>query len=184
MGKRLITLPMLNRALYDVQTELENWGVWWEPGLYDVDVCLVPLPGTYHGLYCPKGWLFYSRGRIHIPAVSLSRLWELWRGSTTSLRDVVRHEYCHALVDYYPKLFGSRFDRIFRNPLEVYGHTGYHPEIHVSTYAAKNKGEHFAETGMLFLKHGGRMPARWEGTPIADQWEFIRKLFAKIQALP
>ena len=54
-----------------------------------------------------------STGEIEIPCVSLSRLSHLWNGGYTSLRDVLRHEFAHAIADTHRGLFRSSFFLMF-----------------------------------------------------------------------
>lgn len=71
--------------------------------LEDVDVYLVSFGSAY-------GWQYYgSSGDIHIPCVSAVRLGDLLFGrACTSLRDVLRHEYAHAVADLHRGLIRSR----------------------------------------------------------------------------
>ena len=99
---RVITLKRLNSALDDVRTELDRFGLW-NARLADIDVYLTWFGGAY-------GYQFYrTTSQIEIPAVSLSRLWELMAcGMPASLRDILRHEYGHAVADTNRGLMRSR----------------------------------------------------------------------------
>ena len=82
----------LNRALARVIGELDLHGVW-NDRMFAVDVHLVP-GGSAYGYYHYGG-----TGRIAIPMLSLIRFVDLYHGEYTSLADVLRHEYGHALAD-------------------------------------------------------------------------------------
>ncbi len=111
--------------------------------------------------------------------MSLSRLSHLWNGGYTSLRDVLRHEFAHTIADTHRGLFRSGYFS------EAFG-AGHHwkfgwqyaPEHHVSEYAASAPAEDFAETFMVYVRHGGVLPARHASTPIRRKWTFIRRLSA------
>lgn len=165
-----ITLPRLNRANFTVTRELDARG-FYDAAVQAVDTCLVPL-GLAHG------WQWYGgTGEIHIPCVSLSRLSHLWTGGYTSLRDVLRHEFAHAIADTHPGLFRSAF---FSDSFGAAHHWDfeweYDPEHHVSEYAATAPAEDFAETFMLYIRHGGSLPAWHASAPIRRKWKFIRRL--------
>ncbi|MCU0872767.1 MAG: hypothetical protein MUE50_10525 [Pirellulaceae bacterium] len=167
---RLVTLSQLNRALARVRLELAKHG-FWDDSLASVHVFLVPVGYAY-------GWQWYgSSGEICIPAVSLSRLCDLIGRRYTSLADVLRHEHGHALADTHRGLFHCRqFSRVFGAAHCNRTAFQYDPGFHVSCYSATNASEDFAETFMLFVKHGGRLPTRFDTKAIRDKWEFIEQL--------
>ncbi len=165
-----VTLARLNRANSAVVSELEAHG-FYDGAVQAVDTCLVPV-GLAHG------WQWYGgTGEINIPCVSLSRLSHLWTGGYTSLRDVLRHEFAHAIADTHRGLFRSAF---FSDSFGAAHHWDfeweYDPEHHVSEYAATAPAEDFAETFMLYLRHGGVLRARHATMPIKRKWKFIRRL--------
>ena len=130
-----ITLASLNRANYDVTCELEAHG-FYDRQLQSVDTYLVPF-GFAHG------WQWYgSTGDISIPRVSLSRLSHILTGGYTSLRDVLRHEFAHAIADTHRGLFRSAF---FSDSFGAAHHWDfeweYDPEQHVSAYAVSGRSK-------------------------------------------
>ena len=166
----LVTQRRLDAANYAVTCELEAHGLY-DSQVEAVDTCLVPF-GFAHG------WQWYgSTGDISIPRVSLSRLAHIWTGGYTSLRDVLRHEFAHAIADTHRGLFRSS---VFSDAFDAGHHWNfeweYEPEHHVSEYAATAPAEDFAETFMVYLRHGGRLPRHHDTEPIKRKWRFIRRL--------
>ena len=167
IGGQILTISQLNRALYDVRNELEVLGLYDIP-MADVEVFLVPL-GDYFG----QQWM--GGGPIEIPMVSTSRIKELINGgSSTSLRDVIRHEYGHAFADTHRKLirakpFADAYDAPHFSEVEWV----YDPKIHVSEYAATSPMEDFAETFMEYLWRKGRLPKKWDTPNIKPKWQYI-----------
>jgi len=172
----IIILNRLNTALSEVRVELENAG-FYDSSLSEVEVFLVPW-GTAHG------WQFYrDTGEIHIPSVSLSRLQDLWNGNYTSLRDILRHEYAHAVADTHRGLIRSRqFREAFGAAHDSKIEWEFDPLFHVTEYAASCPMEDFAETFMCFLRHRGRLPASIKTPAIQGKWSFVRKLGSAIHA--
>lgn len=171
----IVTLGRLNRAASHVQDELIRHG-FWDDVTSDLDVYLVPLGGAY-------GWQRNDKsGEIRIPSISLSRLRDVLRGCYTSLADVLRHEYGHAIADTHRGLFRSqRFTDAFGATYQNETEWEFDPECHVSEYAATNACEDFAEVFMCFLKHRGRIPKKFDTPTIRDKWEFVRDLGKVIQ---
>lgn len=170
----LISYPALCRANAQVTRELNVHG-FWNDRLDLVKVWLEPFSLLAYG------WQYYgSTGDISIPRVSMVRVVDRMMGRAhISLRDILRHEWAHAIADTHRGLFRSRqFSAAFggsheRNDACI----EWDPDEHVSKYAATNPGEDYAETFMLWVKHGGRMPTRFKGaTGIRRKWKFIGKL--------
>jgi len=152
----IVTLTRLNRAVSDVQGELERHG-FYDDKLAKIDVYL-----SWVGL--ALGWCWYgTTGNIHIPAVSLGKVYDRVRGETrTSLRDVLRHEYGHALAHTHRGLFCSLpFKRAYGSHHDADVRWDYDPDRHVSEYAATSPSEDFAEVFMLYLRHDGELRRKW-----------------------
>lgn len=149
---QIVTLPSLNRALSSVQDELILWN-FWTPKVSNIEVYLTTIGAAY-------GWQHYGGdGSINIPTISLCKLTEYFRGEYASLRDVLRHEWGHALAFCHPAFFHSRvFSNAFGSPHSSDQSFYFDPDIFVTEYAAKNASEDFCETFMLFLKHKGKLP--------------------------
>jgi hypothetical protein len=160
---QLVTLRRLEGALAHVRRELDAHGLWTER-LADVDIVLVPIGLAY-------GWhVEHGSGIIGIPAVSACRVGDLLYGRRTSLRDVLRHEHGHAIAHLHRGLFRSRhFTQAFGRPHGSAWEEDFHPDLHVTPYAATAAAEDFAETLMAYLRHGGRWP--WRARPGVAQAE-------------
>lgn len=167
----IVTLNRLNRAVFDVQAELERHG-FYDEKLASVDVYLSWVGYAY-------GWCWYgTTGDIHIPAISLGKLFERFSGcSKTSLRDVIRHEYGHALAHTHKGLFCSvPFKRAFGTHHDADVKSDYDPDRHVTPYAATSPSEDAAEVFMLYLKYDGELPERLNTWRIRRKWRFVRDL--------
>lgn len=166
----IVNQRRLDSANYAVTSELDRLGLYDAP-MQAVETYLVPFGLAY-------GWQYYGdNGHICIPRVSLSRLSHLWRGSYSSLRDVLRHEFGHALADTHRGLFRSRrFSNAFGAAHNWNIEWEYHPDHHVTTYAAAAPAEDFAEVFMFYLRYDGRLPARIATFPIRRKWRFIDEL--------
>ena len=167
---QIVTQRQLDSANYAVTCELDAHRLY-DARVQSVDTYLVPIGFAY-------GWHYYgSTGDISIPRVSFSRLSHLWKGGYTSLRDVLRHEFAHAIADTHRGLFRSSF---FSDSFGAAHHWDfeweYDPEHHVSEYAATAPAEDFAETFMLYLRHNGVLPMRLETRAIKQKWRFIQRL--------
>jgi hypothetical protein len=164
MAGPIISLDTLNRALDDVRDELSELNLLTKR-LDQVDVYLTPFyPWVVYGYYLEGSntlgrFLGWESGNIYIPSMRLSSLLALFGyREYFSLRHVLRHEYGHALAHKHPGLvkrsrdfretFGGRYDR--RRRVD-----DYNPFMHVSTYAATQPGENFAETFALYVRSKG-----------------------------
>lgn len=167
----IVSLARLNRAVSDVQRELELHG-FYDEKLAKVDVYLSWVGYAY-------GWCWYgTSGNIHIPVVSFGKIFERAVGaSRTTLRDVVRHEYGHALAHTHRGLFCSvPFKRAFGSHHDADVKSDYDPGRHVTPYAATSPSEDFAEVFMFYLRHGGKLPDPFDTWKIRRKWRFIREL--------
>ena len=172
----LVTLTRLNRAVSDVQEELETHG-FFDEKLAAIDVYLSWCGFAF-------GWCWYgTSGNIHIPAISFGKIYDRVRGETpTALRDVLRHEYGHALAHTHRALFCSvPFKRAFGSHHDADIRSKYDAERHVTTYAAFSPSEDFAEVFMLYLRHSGELPERFDTWRIRRKWKFIRDLGAAVK---
>jgi hypothetical protein len=188
-----VTLKRLNAAFGAVQTELDRRGLWQAGSrLQSTDVIWCPWPQLVAPAavgFCfdnptsaPWRWLGYHGGNIYIPQWVLSH--GPWGQARGSLRDVLRHEFGHALAWHYPALirrsrqfaaaFGGRYD----DPTPVPG-----PDAaFVSEYARTCPAEDFAETFMVYLRQGGRRPERLRHARLRRKWAYVRAVVRAIAA--
>jgi hypothetical protein len=168
----MITLSKLNATLGLTLKELDRHGFLTDK-VSRTDVFLSPLSWEAYG------WQYYrSSGHIHIPAVVATDLLRrlFGRQSAFMLRDVLRHEYGHAVALHHPGLMRSNR---FRNAFWTAHDSSdlrpwkYDPELFVSCYAASHPREDFAEKFMLFLRHKGKIPQRHNTPAIRAKWNFI-----------
>ncbi|MBI3206679.1 MAG: hypothetical protein HYZ29_34405 [Myxococcales bacterium] len=171
----LITLPKLERARGRVVPELRRHGFWC-PAVERVHVRLVWFGTAY-------GWKWDGHdGHIEIPAASTAKLGDWLSGSYTSIADVLRHEYGHAVADTHRALVrSSRFREVFGASHDDPTPFEHDHRFHVTQYAATRASEDFAEVFMFYLKHDGRRPARMRSAPIAAKWRFVRELGAAVR---
>ena len=166
--RHLISLPDLERANRQVTGEMEDLGLWCSR-LDDVTVWLVPVSRDCYGWFMPDG-------DISVPAVNGAQLSDFLHGHHTRLTDVLRHEWAHAVADRRPRLvetkrFRSVFGAAYDSPDPVWE---YHPDHHLTPYAATNPCEDFAETFHFYLRHRGRLPLRLQAkSEIVRKWDFV-----------
>ena len=162
-------------ARKDIAAELLKFG-FLDARVGQIAVKLVPLGVAY-------GWQDYrGSGTISVPRVSWPKLCNLLEHEYVSLRDVLRHEYGHAVADtHQPLIRTPEFAFAFGDSHHWATSSDYDPEVFVTTYAATATGEDFAETFMYFLKHKGRLPARFSTPAIRKKWQFVRRLGAQIR---
>lgn len=110
-------------------------------------------------------------------------------GKKDSALDVIRHEFGHALADLYPTALskGGLFKEAFGakygpNPAPDTDPDNWEFDF-VSPYAARATQEDFAETFMLFLKHKGKLPAKFATKPaIKKKWAAVAEIVKHVRA--
>jgi hypothetical protein len=178
-----VTFNQLNSAVLEVQDEFYQVGLWNEDSQLprtEVLWCRLPQVVAYEalGFFIPPaakslGLIGYEVGNIYIPQWVLTHGFWKNRGS---LRDVVRHEYGHAVEYHYPMLttrskrFKTAFDGPYPGDYEDVGN------IYVSKYSSTQQTEDFAETFKFFVRHGGKLPSRLNAPHIKRKWNFIAEL--------
>ncbi len=124
-------------------------------------------------------------GALVIPKVSLSRVIDNFIGEGyVSIRDIIRHEYAHGIAHCHPTLIKSAtFKKAFKGCHDTGKSVPYNAELHVSSYAATNPCEDFAEVFMYFLKHNGEIPKTYSDLPaIERKWNFVRSMCRKLKS--
>ena len=171
LSNLVISLSALTRANWQVTEEMEKLGLWHKK-LDKIDVYLVPLHYNCYGWFMPED-------HIYIPATTGANLCDFFTGHHTRLTDVLRHEWAHALADRRPGLvvnkhFRRAFGGHYESPHPVWE---YHPDLHLTKYAASMPCEDFAETFHYYLRHKGKLPVRLQSKDvIVQKWEFIDRM--------
>jgi hypothetical protein len=168
---KVITMTRLQSAVDNVRLELDQMGVW-NDRLAVIDVYLTWFGKDY-------GWQWYrGSGHIEIPAFSVARLNEWISGDPRwTLRDLLRHEYGHAVADTNRALIRSRrCADAFGTAHDSEIPNDYSPDEHVTEYAATDACEDFAEVFRFYLKHSGKIPRRYGTGIIRRKWRFVDRL--------
>lgn len=174
------------RAFDDIRKELRAAGLMPRGGELD-GVCCEWHPGEIGGFgvigfglsdFATEG--YYWNRTIHLPA------WGFWFRSDDGIRNVVRHEFGHAVADVYRAELGrTGFRRAFGAPFgrrSVARFCRNWKESCVSKYASTNTEEDWAETFMLFLRNKGRLPARFRGLPdVEAKWDAVEAILGTIR---
>ena len=190
MSKVYTSFDEVTRAYNKVRTELWKLGVLWDGskldgvGLTYLTVAPIAALAGYMGLYDPE------TKEIEFPSVYLP-FEALWKdlGTKANALDVIRHEFGHALADLYPgalkkdgtfrAAFGGSYGE---EPAEERGVDGWE-ERYVSEYATSATQEDFAETFMLFVKHKGKIPAKFARKPaIRRKWKAVAEIVKRVAA--
>ncbi len=171
---KIVTPKRLRQGLSQIRRELQQLGFLSE-GVRKVRVKLTPFGTAY-------GYQYYgSSGDICIPAISLSRFSTLLGYPYTSLRDVLRHEYGHAVADLHRGLIRSKkFTNAFGSGHCFEKRGEFHPEVHLTPYAAHSPGEDFAETFMIYVRNAGGLPRGINSRTIRKKFLFLRELGGSI----
>ena len=145
-----ISNQLFRRSLRRVRRELKTLG-FGKKKVMETKVSRTIVPSIKKQAY------FTHDGEIFVPIFQSKR----------GVRDMLRHEYGHALLYNYPRITASK-------GFSYFGHTT-DPEDYVSGYAMKHPDEDFCETFMKYLKHGG--VARKHYSPrLMKKWHFIASL--------
>ena len=193
MGKIFTSRETLSRAYHKVRMELWKLGVLWAGSKLDEVECHFE-PFNPSGLAGYMGFceeIEDGDGNIHIPMVYNGFDWRLRWTDKDSANDVLRHEFGHALADRYRgalkkgSLFRKAFDGTYgENPTRATD-SGDWEDDYVSKYATDSTQEDFAETFMFYLKHKGKIPAKFAKKPaIRKKWKAVAKIIRRVAASP
>ena len=173
----IISATSFKSACRDVKAGLKKLGFWSEK-LADVKV-----RQTYFGF--SYGWQYYRGcGDIVVPKLSVSRMCDSYRGDIFPIRDVLRHEYAHAIADNHRSLVkSSKFRSAFGAAHDNLKCFHYDEQEHVSYYASDNAGEDFAETFRYYIKHKGKIPERFDTSVIRKKWDFLKHLCVRMKKI-
>ncbi len=167
----------IEKAFNKVRRELENLGLLYEDSRLDEVDCYPD--GILLALVGAMGFYDFEDMNIHIPPVYPAGLFPLWF-ERRALLDVLRHEFGHALADRYKRFFrGGIFKAAFG---ASYGEKNVFDDEdwtdgYVTAYASTMTREDFAETFMLFMKHKGKLPARYRGKRMIEKkWNAVKQI--------
>lgn len=186
MGKVFTSFGNMSRAYNKARGEMIRFGLLWDGSKLDEVECLYE-PLELNGLRGWMGFYQYNDKNIHFPAVYNGLDWSLGWTYKNSAIDVLRHEFAHALAHRYPKALrnGDLFKKAFGGPYGDRAARGTSPDDWegrcVSGYAATATQEDFAETFMFYLKHKGKIPAKFAKKPaIRKKWKAVEKIIRRI----
>ena len=179
--KLSISTAELNRALFKVQHELYQNGLWNEGSpLTDVEVKLDSTPTLFtqgnftHAIKKYEHFMGYKEGIIYITQFSLSYL---ENSKYSSVRDLVRHEYGHAFAEKYDRLIRKKnFENVFGDRYYDAKKNKMPNEAYFTDYAKDNSMEDFAETFMLYLKWKGKLPKKFTNNQLIKKWNYVENV--------
>jgi len=190
MSKQRIcyTHAEIEKVMNEVSHEFDQHGLLTR-GLRNAPVVTVSSEVGYmswaHGLYIVQGRWGYDTGTIYVPRVSLVRLLERLGRRRTTLRDVLRHEFAHALAYRSGSLVRDwkRFEQVFGAHHDGEYEVGIPGDHFVTGYAATSPCEDFAETVMCYLRYGGE-GARWRRRSVVfGKIELVGELAGRVGRL-
>ena len=188
MGKICTSFDEVTRAYNKVRGELIVLGVLWNGSKLDGVECYYEALNPI-GLIGWMGFYNFNDRNIHFPAVYNGLALDFRWYDKNSALDVMRHEFGHALSDRYPGALkkGGVFRTAFGGPCCDKPAPGTNPEDWeercVTPYAATKTQEDFAETFMLFVKHKGKIPAKFAKKPaIRKKWKAVSEIVKRVAA--
>ncbi len=186
---KIISLTQTIDAGIAVQRELHQIGLWYENSklihieIYWASIPIITLPSAAgiftHGVSIIDRMLGFEKGHIYIPKLVLSQGFWQNRGS---LRDIIRHEYGHALSHLYPELIvqSAQFENAFGGHYYDYYASSMDLASYISDYARTMPCEDFAETFMVYVRRKGIIPAALADKQLVKKWNFIRSVCKKV----
>ena len=184
--KVFVSMEEMEKAFNKVRAELQNMDLLFEGSRLDKVDCYHERfsAGALYGLVA-MGFYDPRDQNIHIPAAFPPGLFP-WL-QDREIRDVIRHEFGHALADKYRKFFrGGIFKAAFGasyGEKKVFDGEKWSDE-YVTEYASTMTQEDFAETFMLYMKYKGKMPARYRGKrAIEKKWETVGQIVKDVAAV-
>ena len=185
MGKIFTSCETVSRAFNKVRMELWKQGVLWDGSKLDKVGCIhdpIPLECIWRNA---EGLWKEKLNAIVFPMFYLAG------GEKDSSIDILRHEFGHASADRYPKALrdGDLFKKAFGGPYGDQPARGTNPDDWegrcVTEYAATQTQEDFAETFMFYLKHKGKIPAKFAKIPaIFKKWKAVEEIVRRVAASP
>jgi hypothetical protein len=191
--QQAIGYQQLQSALADVRRELMEVGLWYGGRISQAEVVLCrrtpPDLRDAAAFFVNRQHMVYRAfgcepGHIYVPQGILGQ-----RERCGSLRDVLRHEFGHALAFYHPGLirrrraFVAAFDARYDDQWII---PPTNAEDFVTPYAMTAPDEDFAETFMVWLRTCGRCrasqsrcarcPSRGGSPALRAKFRFVRDL--------
>ena len=177
---KYISLKQVNDATLHVQQDLFKSGFWYEDTkLNKASVFWTGIPSAsslglfYHGSSKLNRAFGFSDGNIFIPSITISKWIKPYQ--EVSLRDIIRHEYGHAMAHYYPELIvdNREFRKVFNGHYyDSKSALNDDSSNYVSLYAQSSPMEDFAETFMVYTRRHGRSLEKMNEGLLA-KWAFI-----------
>lgn len=186
--KVFVSMEEMEKAFNKVRGELQNMDLLFEGSRLDKVDCYHERfsAGALYAFVGVMGFYDFRDQNIHIPAVYPAGLFPRWY-EERDIKDVLRHEFGHALADRYRKFFRSG---IFKAAFGAsYGEKkvfdgGDWTAEYVTEYASTMTQEDFAETFMLYMKYKGKMPARYRGKrAIEKKWKTVGQIVKDVAAI-
>ncbi len=187
--KRIYTsFDDVTKAYNHVRMELWNLGILWDGSRLDGVQCIYEPVALKSALLGWMGYFDFDDQDIHFPSLYLPIGWLVGLvGAKDGPRNVIRHEFGHALADLYPETLkkGGTFRAAFGGtygptPAKGTDTTDWQGRC-FSEYAATATQEDFAETFMLFVKHKGKIPAKFAKCPaIQKKWEAVAEICRRV----
>jgi hypothetical protein len=168
-------LPSLQSATNDVCREFKQLNIYTDK-LDETSVSLSYAPWNFsvNGHYDP------NNNSVTVPALSTSAAF----GPYCSLRDVLRHEFGHALLDHSPRLISAaEWKKIFGAPRGKPSPYEYDEEDFITPYA--NSGatveEDFCELLMVWVRHKGDIKRyRYSRPGVYAKLQFVASVMRKL----
>ena len=171
-------------AVRDVWRELGNLGLMGDKSrLHETEViwCQYPQPINFEaaGYFLRDDWVWsrplgWKKGNMYIPKTLV------FKSVKYSVRDVIRHEYAHAIEYHYPEFLdeSSDFEKAFGAPpqykIDVTKDSEY-----ISEYAKENTSEDFAEMFMVYVRRQGIIPTTMNNAAQKRKWKFVERVVKK-----
>ena len=181
----------VTKAYNHVRDELIDLGLLWRGSKLDKVECFYERIAPIAALNGWMGFFDFDDHNIHFPSVYLPIAWLMGTvGEKNCAADVIRHEFGHALADRYPGalkkggLFREAFGGVYSDkPAPDSDPDNWEFEF-VTQYATDATREDFAETFMLFVKHKGKIPAKFAKRPmIMKKWKAVAEIVRRVAAM-
>lgn len=182
MGRICTSYQCVNKAFNKVRWELWKLGVLWTGSKLEMVDCVFdsfPVECVFRGA---EGLWKEKLNAIVFPRFYFAG------GKKDLAVDVFRHEFGHALAERYPgaRKNGGVFRAAFGGSYGGKPAKGTDPadweDSCVTPYAATATQEDLAETFMLFVKHKGKLPAKFaKKLAIRKKWKAVAEIVKRVR---